>query len=111
MIEQSYFIFPGLLKYPFVYCTKFFAWLFLGINTNEANTMESISRITTPILLIHGDKDSQINVKNSKMIYEKSDKNKTELWIVKGADHLQAHALLKDKYEKKVLDFFKENLK
>lgn len=110
MIEQIYWIFPGITKIPFVLLTQVYARLFLGIDTKDVSPTEAIKDIKSPVLLIHGNKDSQIPVENSKLIYEASNKSRTELWIVKDADHGQAFATNPNEYKKKVLGFFDEHL-
>ena len=62
MIHQIYNIF-GPLRYPFVWLTKLYAYLFLGINVNKVEPAKSLAKISIPVLLIQGDKDSQIPVK------------------------------------------------
>lgn len=110
MMEHIYFLFPGITKTPFVWLTKLYAYLFLRVNLSEISPLDEISKINVPILLIHGDKDTQILVENSKLLYEASDKSNTELWIVQGADHGLAHYYYKQEYEKKVMDFFGKNI-
>jgi len=110
MVKRSYRIFPGPLKLPFVWVTKLLGRIVLGLDTKEVSPEKSIKDIGTPILLIHGEKDSQIPVENSKILYEASNKTLTDLWIVKGADHGYSYAENKAEYERRVLDFFDEHL-
>jgi len=110
MVERTYFIFPGFTKIPFVFLTKLYAGIFLGMETKDIAPVNDIPGIKVPILLIHGEKDSQIPVDNSKILYEASNKNKTELWIVSEADHGYAHYLHPEVYEEKIINFFKKNL-
>lgn len=100
---RQFFIF----KYPFVYLTKLIAKLFLGIDTSKVSPLKEIKKIKVPVLLIHGEKDSQINVKNSILLHEANPK--TQLWIVKNADHGEAHAIVKEEYEDKILKFFNKH--
>lgn len=109
MIKQSYKIF-GPFKFPFVILTKILAKIVFGLNTNEISPEESIKELEIPVLLIHGDKDSQIPLKNSEAIYKNSNKSLTELWIVPNADHGASHATNPRKYEERVLDFFGKHL-
>lgn len=111
MIERTYFIFPGFTKKPFVFLTKLYTKIFLGIDTKDIAPVNDISKIKVPVLLIHGEKDSQIPVENSKILYEASNKDKTELWIVPKADHGYAHYLYPEIYEQKLFEFFENNLK
>ena len=111
MIERTYFIFPSITKMPFVFLTKFYARIFLGVKTKDIAPVNDISRVKIPVLLIHGEKDMQIPVENSKILYEASNKNMTELWIVPKADHGYAHYLYPQEYEERVINFFNKNLK
>lgn len=111
MIERTYFIFPSFTKQPFVFLTKLYARIFLGIKTKDIAPVNDIVKIKVPVLLVHGEKDSQIPVQNSKILYEASNKNNTELWIVSKADHGFAHYLYPQEYEERVIDFFNKNLK
>lgn len=108
MIEAMYQNFY-FLKYPFIYMTKLYGKLFFGIDTKEVSPENAIKAINTPILMIHGKKDSQIPV-NEAYILHNANKN-TELWIVENADHGETYALNKEEYEKRVLGFFEKNLK
>jgi len=73
------------LKYPFTFLTKILAKLTLKIDTKDISPEKAIKDLQTPILLIHGEKDSQIPVKNSHLL--KKANPEAELWIVKNADH------------------------
>jgi uncharacterized protein len=110
MTKESYRIFPGFTKMPFAWMTKLLAKIFLGLNVSDVSPEKSIKNLDTPVLLIHGDRDSQISVENSKLIYDSSNKDITELWIVKGADHGQSYALSGNEYEQRILGFFDEHL-
>ncbi len=96
------------LKYPFTSLTKLLAKLILKIDATKISPEKAIKQITAPILLIHGEKDSQIPVENSYRLHKANPK--TELWIIEEADHGEAHYLRKEEYEKKVLDFFNKHL-
>lgn len=111
MVERTYSIFPGFTKLPFVFLTKLYAGIFLGMETKDIAPVNDISGIKVPVLLIHGEKDSQIPVENSKILYEESNKNKTEFWIVPEANHGYAHYLHPKIYEQKLFEFFEKNLK
>jgi len=104
IIGQLYWYF-GPLKYPFVWITELYGRLFLGIDAKKYE-----ARVTVPTLLIHGSADSQIPAFNSKKIYEKSDKNLAELWIIEGADHGMSYATNPKEYKARVKDFFKKHL-
>jgi len=103
IVKELYFYF-GPLKYPFVWMTELYGKLFYGMDASKY-----VAKVTVPTLLIHGDKDSQISVKNSIKIDE-TNKKLSELWIIKGADHGMSYATNPKEYKARVKDFFDENL-
>lgn len=107
MIKRNYFIFPSFTKMPFVWLTKLYTLLFLKIKTSEISPLKEISKINIPILIIHAKQDSQIPVDNSKLLYEASNKNITELWILDG-EH--GTSITNPDYKKKIIEFFNNNL-
>jgi len=111
VLERLFAFFPGILKLPFVALTKFYGLLVFKINPNEVSPLNSIKGIKVPIFLIHGENDSQISVKNAHLLYENSNKDKTELWIVPNADHGMAFALYPEEYQNRVIQFFDKHLK
>ena len=60
----------------------------LGINPKKNTPEKSIAQFDTPILLVHGDKDTQTNVYHSEELYDLSSSQDKELVIVSDADHL-----------------------
>lgn len=105
MYRQFFF-----LKAPFVKSSEFFAKVLFGIDVNKVSPLDEIKNINTPILFIHGEKDSQISVEDSKLLYEAANQPK-ELWIIKEADHGESHYLKGKEYERRVLEFFDRYLK
>jgi len=110
MIERTYFIFPGMTKLPFVWLTRLYTRVFLGISTKDISPLKDITKIKSPVLLIHGGRDSQIPVENSRMLYEASNKTRTEFWLVPDADHGYALNLYPEEYQKRVFDFFEKHV-
>ena len=108
IIERSYRAF-FIFKYPLTYLTKLYGKLFFGIDISEASPVDSIKNTKVPILLIHAEKDSEIPVKEAYLLKEANPK--AELWIVKDADHGMSYASNVEKYEEKVVGFFKDNIK
>ncbi len=107
MIKHIYKIF-GPLKFPFVKTTDILAMIFFKVHPKKVSPALAIRDSDIPILVIHGEKDSQIPVENAYMLKE-SNPN-IELWIVKDSDHGEAHALAKDEYEKRIKGFLKRNM-
>jgi len=110
MVKKTFSMFPGFTKEPFVLLTNIITKIFLGFSPKEVSVVEAISQKQIPILIIHGTADTYIPVENSKQIYEASDKNTTELWLVEGANHIQAYTVQPAQYEKRVKTFFEKNL-
>ena len=108
IINAVYFIF-GPLRYPFVWTTAVLSKIIFGVYPIDISAAEAIRDSQIPMLVIHGDKDSQIPVENSYILKENNPD--IELWIAKGADHGQAHALYKEEYEKRVKEFLRKYIK
>jgi len=102
MIHRMYSIF-GPLRYPFVWTSQLIGLLFYQIPTLDV--AKAASGISSPILLIHGDADTQIPVEHSIKIAEQSN---AELWIIKGADH--GMTIATSHYDTEVLAFFDKHL-
>ena len=110
VVERQFFFFPGLTKWPLVALTKVYARLFLGLRLSDAAPSTAVKGLDVPILLIHGDQDSQIPLEHAREIYAQANPETTELWLVPGADHGFAHALVGYQYEIRVREFFKRHL-
>jgi len=106
--KSVYFFFPWITKYPFICMTSLYAKIFLGLNMFKVSPEEHVKTMKIPILFIHGDKDSQISVENSKILHKNAPKS--ELWIIKGVDHGMSYAKNPKKYEKRVMGFFDKHL-
>jgi len=108
MIKHVYSIF-GPFKFPFVKITNIFSMIFLKVHPRKVSPALAIKDINVPVLVIHGEKDTQIPVENAYLLKE-SNPN-IEFWIVKDSDHGEAYALAKDEYKKRVKDFLKKYMK
>lgn len=109
MIEGLYSRF-GFLKNPFVFSTKAWARLVLGLKTGDVSPQSSVTRSNIPILLIHGKLDKEILSQNSIMIYERA-RGEKDLWLIDGIGHGAAYFSEQQEYEQRVKDFFKKFLK
>ena len=106
MMRRIYSLFPGFLKEPFVALTRLYARILLGIDTKAVAPLATVDSIAARLLLVHGENDTQIPVENSVQLYEKADKSRTELWIIKNADH--GSYLETAEYKQRITAFFKE---
>jgi len=107
MIEAMYRNFL-VFKYPFVQLTRVYSKIFFGLDPKDINPANDIKNINKPVLIIHGEKDSQIPVNEAYILHNAN--KKAELWIVENADHGEIYALNKEEYEKRVLEFFEKHL-
>ena len=110
LIARQFFLFPGPTKWPFVFLTKLYARLLLGVKVADAAPAEAVKRLMTPLLIIHGKADSQIPVAHTQQMQANANPDTTEVWIVQGADHGMAHAFAGNMYELRVRDFFDRHL-
>lgn len=80
-----------------------------GVSPKKETPENAISNLPNmPILIIHGDADTQTAVYQAKSLYESSSSDKTEIWIVEGKDHLIVEDVLDDKsefYREKIISF------
>ena len=109
VVERQFFYFPGPIKWPFVALTKVYAFLFLGLRLKDAVPADAVGELKIPLLLIHGNVDSQIPVDHSLEIQANANSATTELWVVPEADHGFAHALKGHEYEIRVREFFERH--
>jgi dipeptidyl aminopeptidase/acylaminoacyl peptidase len=110
LIARQFFFLPGFTKWPLVAMTKLYARILLGVRVSDAAPADVVRDLNTPLLLIHGDADSQVPIEHSQTIYAQADHDKTTLWIVPGADHGFAHGLEGPRYEVRVRQFFELHL-
>jgi len=110
LIGRQFFFLPGLTKWPLVALTKLYARLLLGVRVRDAAPADVVRDLSAPLLIIHGDADSQIPLEHAQTIYAHADSEKTQLWIVSGVDHGFAHGLEGPQYEVRVRQFFEQQL-
>ncbi|QGU94016.1 alpha/beta fold hydrolase [Clostridium bovifaecis] len=93
-------------------CFRLVLLLKYGMNPVKNSSINTIKKISPrPILLIHGDKDSQTSVQQAYHLKEKAGDN-SELWVVKDKEHLVVEDILGEEnawYRDKILEFIKKN--
>lgn len=100
-----------VLKYPLTFLARFWAQIFLGINVNEIAPEKAARNLTTPILLIHSKSDQTIPFENAERLKRALKNNpKAEFFFPEEGTHGFLPEYLKQEYEKKVIEFFKQNL-
>ena len=74
------------------------------LNMGRISPEDSVAGSEVPVLLIHGQADSNIPVRHSRLIHERNPA--TELWEVPGADHCGAISTAPQEFEQRVLGWF-----
>ncbi|OGR44297.1 MAG: hypothetical protein A2X35_02395 [Elusimicrobia bacterium GWA2_61_42] len=98
----------GVWRKPLLAMMKAWSFLLMGVNINAVNPARSAAAIATPILLVHGDADTQVPPANSARI--KAANPAAELWVVKGAGHGENWYKAGNEYERRLSAFFEKNL-
>ncbi len=104
---QNFLIF----KYPMTFLTKLWAQLFLGLNPQDIAPEKAATNLKIPILLIHSRKDATIPFENALRIQKALGQNpKAEFLFLDEGIHGGLPGHLQVEYEKKIIEFFKQNL-
>jgi len=74
------------------------------VNMEDVSPELSAAASKVPILLIHGEADSNIPVRHSLLI--QSESPRTVLWVVAGADHCGAYTAEPQEFETRVIGWF-----
>lgn len=98
----------GAFRHPLIRLMKVWSVLLLGVNMDRVSPLSRAAGIRTPLLLIHGEQDTQVPARASLEL--KAANSAAELWVIKGADHGETWAVAGHPYEKKVIEFFQKNL-
>jgi len=79
------------------------------LDMQQVSPEEAVAKSQTPVMLIHGQIDSNIPVRHSRAIHALAPQ--TVLWEVPGADHCGAIAVAPREFESRVLGWFAGNPK
>jgi uncharacterized protein len=75
-----------------------------GLDMEKVSPEDSVAASRVPVLLIHGQVDSNIPVRHSRMIHAHAPQ--TTLWEVPGADHCGAISTAPAEFERRLVDWF-----
>lgn len=110
VVASGYRIIWGLPSFPFAPMSLWFAEKLVGVKADAIRPLDEVARISPrPLLIIHGTADRLIPLRDAHLLYESAGEPK-EMWIVSGADHVQARALDLEGYADKVTEFFRTAL-
>lgn len=93
--------------------TPLLVWQFkprLGVDAESLRPIEQVGKIRLPKMFIVGAEDQHTTLEESRQMYDLASDPK-ELWVVKGAGHIDPHSMVKEEYEQRVLSFFEQYLR
>lgn len=93
------------------------ARLLFGVDIGEVSPAKSLATSESPVLIIHGDRDSVVPAAHAMLLAKAAGSNSGDtnssddrLWIVPGAGHLEAYRTVQDEYVERVSAFFDRHL-
>lgn len=89
---------------PSVWAGETWARLHYGVDLSQASPRKAVQNSTTPVLLIHGQRDVNILPENS-MLIRNANPKRVEYWSVPGAAHCGAWITQPQEFERRVLGF------
>ncbi len=111
VIETSFEHFIGLPAFPFAPVTVFIVRLRTGIDPNQIRPMDAVARISPrPLLIIHCMQDEIVPPANSDRNFAAAGEPK-EFWRIPTGGHIKGHTVVREKYERRVGEFFEASLR
>lgn len=99
-----------LPTWPFSVSVPWAIQRYVGLTPEQVAPLKRVAAISpTPLLLIHGARDSGIPAADAYALHEAAGQPK-ELWIIEGSAHAGGYGDLKDEYQSRVLAFFARHL-
>ena len=96
---------PRWAFWPVVQLGFLYARVRYGIDLRKASPADAVRATNVPILLIHGDRDTHIPVRHSFELQALRPRT-TQLWVIRGAEHVQCLRIGGAEYERRVIDWF-----
>jgi len=81
-----------------------------GIEKEALRPIDRVGAIKSPKLFIVGANDRHTKLDESREFFAAASEPK-ELWVVEAAAHVDMHQMVKEEYERRILDFFEERLR
>src|SRR5262249_44940341 len=92
---------------PVVEIAFAYAHLKYHLDLTKVSPEDSVARTRVPVLLIHGEMDSNIPLRHARRIKAKN--SSVELWEVAGADHCGAISVAPTEFERRLLMWFQSH--
>jgi len=100
-----------LPKIPFLWFILATYRLRFGVWPRRVSPQESVAHVSPrPVLFIQGERDSRMLPEGARRLFAKAGQPK-HLWIVEGAEHLEAFSLEPTRYLARVVRFFQSSLR
>jgi dipeptidyl aminopeptidase/acylaminoacyl peptidase len=96
-----------VLLWPVVNLGFGYARVRYGVDLHSASPVYAARAASIPILLIHGDRDRNIDIRHSRAIHAANPR--TTLWEVAGAAHVQVLSTVPAEYIRRVCDWFERH--
>lgn len=108
-LSQNLPIWSKLPDFPFTKIILYTLPLLRGVEVDGVNPCRAAGSLKDKrLLLIHSKADTTISYKDSEAIYNAvKDKNNVDIWLTDKADHIKSYLTDKEKYEDKVVAFFR----
>jgi uncharacterized protein len=81
-----------------------------GIGKADLRPIDRVGAIKVPKLFIAGAKDRHTKLDESRQLFAAAGEPK-EFWVVEEAAHVDVHQIVKEEYERRILDFFEKRLR
>jgi len=106
--------FKKVINYFYKPSVQFILALNYHVNPRKSSPRNNILKLSPrPVLIIHGEQEREILIRHAQIIKNNASEG-TELWIVKGKQHLVELEILSPQnewYQSHILDFIEHNLK
>jgi len=102
---------PGWLVPALVPGMQVATRLVYGIDIGAIKPARAVTGLEYPILLIHGTNDTRILSSHSERMKQASPHQETQLWLVEGAEHVQAYRTSPQEYVERVAAYFEGRLR
>jgi uncharacterized protein len=96
---------PKFLFWPMIHVGFIYAWVRYDVNLQDASPEDAIRNISTPVLLIHGTRDTNIPPRHSQELHAVNPAM-IHLWLVPGAEHVATLSVSPDLYVRNVTNWF-----
>ena len=97
--------FSRALLFPAIEAGLAYGRLRYGVNLSAASAERAIRNTTVPVLLIHGDADTNIPAYHSEALHA-ANPNLSQLWIVHAAGHVTIAKVAGEEFRRRVLNWF-----